>query len=236
MSLTVIRPMQRRSASTTRSFSIRCWWSRRFASSGVTLSVAVTRSLVISSATGRFGSLAKRTSRLVMMPTSRPSPGWTTGTPEMLWSAIKRSTSASLDSGPMVSGSTTMPDSNFLTRLTSLAWRSIDRFLWMTPRPPAWAMAIAMALSVTVSMAEAMIGMFSRISRVTRVSVLADVGRTAERAGRSSTSSKVRASGIASSASLAMSSLRTGATGALKRTGLPPVLQSVTESADRPPP
>src|SRR6516225_11453256 len=36
----------------------------------------------------------------------------------------------------MVRGLTTMPDSNFLTRRTSSAWRAISRFLWMTPSPP----------------------------------------------------------------------------------------------------
>ncbi len=53
MSLTVIRPMHRRSSSTTSSFSIRRWWSRRRASSWVTPGPTVTRSSrVISSETG----------------------------------------------------------------------------------------------------------------------------------------------------------------------------------------
>ncbi len=42
--------------------------------------------------------------------------------------------------------------------------------------PPAWAMAIAMRASVTVSMAEAMIGMFSGIARVTLGADI-DIGR-----------------------------------------------------------
>ena len=45
MSLTVIRPMQRQPSSTTSSFSMRCWCSRRLASSRLTPSLTVTRPL-----------------------------------------------------------------------------------------------------------------------------------------------------------------------------------------------
>src|SRR5215831_19248643 len=55
-------------------------------------------------------------------------------------------------------------------------------------------MAIAIAASVTVSMAEVMIGMLSAISRVIRVRTSVSVGSTSERPGLSSTSSKVSAS------------------------------------------
>ena len=52
----------------------------------------ISRSLVISSATFWRGSVAKRTSRLVRMPTSLPArplpPPSTTGMPEMPWSCI----------------------------------------------------------------------------------------------------------------------------------------------------
>ena len=76
-------------------------------------------SLVISSATRCCGSVAKRTSRLVRMPTSLPG-SWsrtrsTTGMPEMRFSFIRSSASCSVAPGSMVSGLTTMPDSNFLT-------------------------------------------------------------------------------------------------------------------------
>ena len=64
----------------------------------------------------------------------------------------------------------------------------------MTPMPPAWAMAIAIRASVTVSMAEAMIGMLSEISRVTRVRISVSEGITSDNPGRSRTSSKVSAS------------------------------------------
>jgi len=61
--------------------------------------------------TGLAMSLAKRTSRLVRMPTSFWLPRSTTGMPEILWSAIICRASASDWSGWMVSGLTTMPDS-----------------------------------------------------------------------------------------------------------------------------
>ena len=60
-------------------------------------------SFVISSATFWRGSAAKRTSRLVRMPTSLPAPLpsalSTTGTPEMRWRSISDSASASVASG-----------------------------------------------------------------------------------------------------------------------------------------
>ena len=65
----------------------------------------------------------------------------------------------------------------------------------MTPMPPACAMAIAILVSVTVSIAEAMIGMLSAIARVMRVRMSTSDGSTSDRPGLSSTSSKVNASG-----------------------------------------
>ena len=64
----------------------------------------------------------------------------------------------------------------------------------MTPMPPAWAMAIAMAASVTVSMAEDINGILSSMVLVRRVRVSVWPGRTAEAAGFRRTSSKVSAS------------------------------------------
>ena len=61
--------------------------------------------------------------------------------------------------------------------------------------PPACAMAIAILYSVTVSMAEAMIGRLSEIERVMRVRISTSDGSTSDRPGLSSTSSKVNASG-----------------------------------------
>ncbi len=86
MSLTVIRPLSRKALSTTRSFSTlwRCRISR--ASSRVVPTGTVIRcSLVITSATACWVLVSKRRSRLVRMPTRRPSllPSSVTGTPEM---------------------------------------------------------------------------------------------------------------------------------------------------------
>ena len=64
----------------------------------------------------------------------------------------------------------------------------------MTPMPPACAMAIAMAASVTVSIAADISGMPSSMVRVSRVRVSVWLGRTAEAAGFRRTSSKVSAS------------------------------------------
>ena len=64
------------------------------------------------------------------------------------------------------------------------------------PRPPAWAMAMASRLSVTVSMAADTSGMFRPISRVNRVAVSTWVGMTSDGPGSSKTSSKVSPSRI----------------------------------------
>ena len=64
----------------------------------------------------------------------------------------------------------------------------------MTPMPPACAMAIAICASVTVSMAEAMIGILSEIERVMRERISTSAGSTSDRPGLISTSSKVSAS------------------------------------------
>ena len=55
-----------------------------------------------------------------------------------------------------------MPLAERFTLSTSSVCRSIDMFLWMTPSPPSWASAIAIALSVTVSIGELRIGMLHR--------------------------------------------------------------------------
>ena len=62
------------------------------------------------------------------------------------------------------------------------------------PIPPAFAIAIAILASVTVSIAEEIKGILRPIERAIFVSRLTDVGRISECAGRSSTSSKVSAS------------------------------------------
>src|SRR5262245_62387056 len=95
--------------------------------------------------------------------------------------------------GDNVIGLTIMPLSDRLTRSTSEACSSIDRFLWITPRPPCCAMAIASPDSVTVSIAALTSGTFRRMLRVSRVVTSTWVGRTVECCGTSSTSSNVRA-------------------------------------------
>ena len=102
---------------------MRNWCSRRRASSWLTPSrTVISRSLVISSETGCSGLAAKRTSRLVRMPTSLPlwpcGPRSTTGMPEIELCFMIASASASVSSGKIVIGLATMPDSNFLTRRT----------------------------------------------------------------------------------------------------------------------
>ena len=169
MSLTVMSPMQRLSSSTTSTFSMRWRCSSRLASSRPTPSRTVTRfSEVISSLTGWLRSVANLTSRWVRMPASLSVPGSTTGTPETPLAAIRSSAARSGSSGPMVSGFTIMPDSNFLTRRTSAACRSMDMFLWITPSPPFCAMATAMGASVTVSIAAESSGMPRSIVAVRR--------------------------------------------------------------------
>ena len=69
----------------------------------------------------------------------------------------------------MVTGLTTMPDSNFLTWRTCSACSAGDRLRWMTPMPPAWAMAMASRDSVTVSIAADRIGSRGSMSPAMRV-------------------------------------------------------------------
>jgi hypothetical protein len=70
-----------------------------------------------------------------MMPTSTPSPSMT-GSPEMRYCPHSASTSASVASGVVVTGSDTMPASERLTTSTWWACSSIDRLRCSTPRPP----------------------------------------------------------------------------------------------------
>ena len=78
-----------------------------------------------------------------------------------------------------------------LTLATSVACFSGLMFLWMTPIPPASAMAIAMGASVTVSMAAEMKGTSSVMFRVKCVLRSTSFGSTSEYEGTRRTSSKV---------------------------------------------
>ena len=164
MSLTVISPRRAPRSSTTSSFSMRCFCRMALASCRVVPTGTVTRFLqVITSRTGSSQRVSNRRSRLVRMPTSLPFS--TTGTPEMRYLAIIASASRMGASGWITMGSVIMPLSERLTLSTSSAWRSMGRFLWMTPRPPCWARAMASRPSVTVSMAAESRGMPSRTLR-----------------------------------------------------------------------
>ena len=190
MSLMVIRPLRRKSLSTRGSFSI--LWRRRIslASSKVMPSGAVTRfSLVITLSMSWFMSVSNFMSRLVMMPISFPLSQM--GTPEMRYLAISSSASARVWPGASQKGLVMTPFSLRLTISTCSACWLIDMFLWMTPMPPSRAMAMAMRYSVTVSIAELISGIFSRIFFVRLVCRSTSAGSTSLAAGISSTSSKV---------------------------------------------
>ena len=96
----------------------------------------------------------------------------------MLCCAMTARASASVWSGWIVSGFTTMPLSNFLTRRTCAACSATSRFLWITPIPPSCAIAIAIAASVTVSIADEISGICRLMVRVSRVRVLVSEGNT----------------------------------------------------------
>ena len=97
---------------------------------------------------------------------------------------------------------------------------------WMTPIPPACAIAIASALSVTVSIAAETSGMPSSISRVSRVRVSVSPGMIADAAGTSITSSKVRACRISIGASFPMAAHYTPRTPPQEEIGAGPVRAS----------
>ncbi len=138
---------------------------------------------------------SKRRSRLVRIPTRRPSllPSSVMGTPEMRYCCIRSSASNIRLVAASVIGFTIMPLSERLTRSTSLACSSMERFLWMTPMPPCCAIAMASPDSVTVSIAALSSGTLRRMFRVSRVETSTCVGSTVECCGTSRTSSKVRA-------------------------------------------
>ena len=180
MSFMVIRPRRRLFSSTTRSFSMRCSCRCRLASAReVPMGTVINLSLVITSATRTaWASSTKRTSRLVRMPT-RHSPS-TTGRPETRKSDIRSRASCTELRGEMVTGSRIMPLSLFLTRSTSRRWRSTGMFLWIMPMPPIRAMEMAMADSVTVSMAAESRGMRRGMEGVSQVVMSTASGVTSE--------------------------------------------------------
>ena len=133
----------------------------------------------------------------MIIPT-RFSSSSTTGSPENPCLSFKERISPIVVSGLIITGSRTKPDSKRLTELTLAACSSIVIFRCITPIPPAWAIAIAMRDSVTVSMAAEITGTWREIDEVSLVFRSTSAGRTADSAGKSRTSSKVRASGMVS--------------------------------------
>ncbi len=125
----------------------------------------VTSSRVIIASTFWSRFLSKRTSRLVRMPTSRPSlrhrDAGDLVLPHQLHRAVQRR--VGLDGDRIHHhAALVLLDLGDLERLL-LGW---SRFLWMTPMPPSWAMAMAVRASVTVSMAALTRGMCRRRLRV----------------------------------------------------------------------
>ena len=133
----------------------------------------------------------------MIIPT-RFSSSSTTGSPENPYLSFKARISPIVVFGLIITGSRTNPDSNRFTELTFAACSSIVIFRWITPIPPACAIAIAMRDSVTVSIAAEIIGMCREIDEVSLVFRSTSAGRTSDSAGSKSTSSKVSASGIES--------------------------------------
>ena len=182
-------------SSTTSNFSIRCVCRISFASSRLIPGQAVTRlSLVITSETSRSSRFSKRRSRLVKIPTSLSS--LMTGNPDIWERSMISCAWAIVVSGVTVMGLIMTPLSCFLTLAISAAWAGIPRLRWITPRPPACAMAMAVRASVTVSIAALTKGVFRRIVRVTWVETSASFGKKSDSPGKRRMSSKVRPSGI----------------------------------------
>jgi hypothetical protein len=204
MSLTVIRPT-RGSRRRPRSAARSCAGAAAAASSWLTPSRTVTRfSLVISSEAGWRGSVAKRMSRLVRMPTSLPDRPCADHreagdlAPRALDLADLAERRVGAD-GQRVDHHAAL----VALHLAHLVGLLLDeRLRCRTPMPPAWAMAMASRLSVTVSMAADTIGMFRLISRVRNPAAARDRGRRNKRQPRRVRSSMRRSrmvSGIAPS-------------------------------------
>ena len=135
--------------------------------------------------------VSKRKSRLVTIPMILPLS--TTGKPEILCNCVSAMTSRTVMWLWIVIGSFTTPDSKRLTRATCAACFIAVIFLWIKPKPPSCAKAIANGASVTVSIAAERRGMFSCMLRVSCVARETSRGSTLEYAGTNKTSSKVRA-------------------------------------------
>ena len=117
---------------------------------------------VITWVIGRLLSRSKRRSRFVTIPLRIPASS-TIGIPPMLCSFIQSFASPTVEVSESVTGSMIIPLSARLTFLTCRACSSMVIFLWSTPMPPSRAIAMAIADSVTVSIAAETMGTFSGI-------------------------------------------------------------------------
>ena len=112
------------------------------------------------------------------MPTALSS--FSTGKPEILLPRSWLSSAEIERPASSVLGWATTPDSQFFTVRTCSACATGDMFLWMIPRPPSTAIAIARGASVTVSIAALISGMLSLTRLLSRVSSFTSLGSTSE--------------------------------------------------------
>ena len=155
-----------------------CRWCLA-SSSVVPVGTVIRFSLVITSRTlVPARSSTKRTSRLVRMPTSFFSR--TTGRPDTRYACMRSSACSTVSSGSTVMGSMIMPLSDFLTFSISSFWRSMLIFLCTMPMPPARAMEMAIADSVTVSIAAETSGIFREMDGVSQAVTSTTSGVTSE--------------------------------------------------------
>ena len=193
MSLIVMRPVRRPSPSTSSSFSTFCSLRIVSASGSVVPGPPVISRVLITSDSGVSSSERKSMSRRVTMPTTRPlrTPPSVIGTPEMFCVRISERASEAFAVGGSTCGSGMTPLADRFTLVTSRAWASTERFLWMTPRPPSWARPMASCDSVTVSIGADTSGTFSVRFRVSGAEVSTSPGMKSLKLGSSSRSSKV---------------------------------------------
>ena len=134
-------------------------------------------------------------SRLVIIPLSKPESS-IIGIPPILCSFILFLASETLESIGKVTGSIIIPLSALFTLLIFSACFFIGIFLCITPIPPSCAIAIAILLSVTVSIAAETIGIFNGMFFENFDLIITSLGKTLEYPGTNNTSSYVKASEI----------------------------------------
>ena len=188
-SLKVISPTKLLFLSTTGSFSILCFCKISSASfNDVPLLTVIKFLTVITSLIGRDLLFSKRKSLFVTIPSNFLFES-TIGIPPILFCNILSFASPTLESSYRTTGSIIIPDSDRLTFLIFSTCSFIVIFLCITPIPPSLAIAIAMLLSVTVSIAAETIGMLSEMFLEKREITETSLGRTSEYLGTNRTSS-----------------------------------------------